>query len=199
MQKLSEKLRKRLPRIMLNLAVIFSIWFIATLISPAVQSLGAVIPGSQISAGFIIIISMIIVMGYFAISVSKDLLSIAEGISELLLTSTRLAREGEEANFRKAIKQVVIAVFLIILTPIIPGTFALIPVVGSTLATVIFFVFLAFSLSLFWDSGKVFYKTLSRYTEKIADVVAGEAEKIEAKAERAKPKAKPKPKRKKGK
>ncbi len=189
MQKLSEKLRKKLPRIMLNLAVMFSIWFIATLISPAVQSMGAAIPGSHMSAGFMIIISMIIVIGYFAISVSKDLVSLAEGISELLLTSTGLAREGEGANFRKAIKKVVIAVFLIVLTPIIPGTIALIPVAGPTLATIIFFAFLIFSLSLFWDSGKVFYKHLSRYTEKIADVVAGEAEKIEEKA-KLKPKRK---------
>lgn len=198
MQKLSEKLRKGLPRIMLNLAAIFLIWFIATLISPAVQSMGAVIPGSHMSAGFMIIISMIIVMGYFAISVSKDLISIAEGVSDLLLTSTRLAREGEEASFRRAIKELVIAVFLILLTPIIPGTIALIPVAGPTLATIIFFAFLIFSLSLFWDSGKVFYKHLSRYTEKIANVVAGEAEKIENKT-RARVKTKPRPKRKKGK
>lgn len=182
MSELGNKIRTKLPRIILNLAVMFSVWFIATLVAPAVQSLGAIIPGSQVSTGFLVVVSMVIVIAYFALAVVNDVLSIVETLADALVHLTPVIKETEANNLRKAAKELAIAVMLILLTPILPGTLALIPVIGPTFATVILFALVVAALSLFWAAGKILYKELSRYTGQIAEVVAGQAEKAEAKA-----------------
>ncbi|MFH0962015.1 MAG: hypothetical protein V1820_05000 [archaeon] len=179
MSELGNKIRTKLPRVILNLAVMFSIWFVATLISPAVQSLGAVIPGSQVSTGFLVIVSMVVVILYFAIAVIQDVVAIAETAAETFVHLTPMIKETEANSVKKAIKEIVIAILLVLLTPFIPGTLALIPVIGPTIATVVLFVLIGAALSLFWASGRIFYKELSRYTNHIADIVAGETEKLE--------------------
>lgn len=192
MSELGNAIRKKLPRIILNLAVLFCIWFIATLISPAVQSLGAVIPGSQVSTGFLVIVTMVIIMAYFAVSIIQDVMVIAEAAADTIVHSTPLIKPTEANDVKKAIKEVVMAIVLVLLTPFLPGTIALIPVLGPTLATVTLFVLVAAALGLFWAAGKILYKELSHYTNHIADVVAGEAEKYESKRKPAPKKGKKK-------
>jgi hypothetical protein len=196
MSELGNKIRQKLPRIILNLAVLFCLWFVTTLVSPAVQSLGAVIPGAQVSTGFLIIISMLVVMLYFAIAIIQDVLAIADAAAETIVHSTPLIKPQEASDLKKAIKEIVFAIVLVLLTPFLPGTLALIPVLGPTLATVLLFVLIAVALAMFWAAGKILYKELSKYTTHIADVVAGEEEKFEAKRVKPKAKSKAKPKQK---
>ncbi len=194
MTELGNRIRQKLPRIILNLAVLFSVWFIATLVSPAVQSLGSVIPGAQISTGFLVIASLIVVMLYFAIAVIQDVLALADTAAETIVGYAPLVRGSEAADLKKAIKEIVLALVLILLTPFLPGMLALIPVVGQMLATISIWFIVAVSLALFWAAGKILYKDLSKYTSHIADVVAGQEEKFESK--RPAPK-RPAPRRKK--
>jgi hypothetical protein len=181
MSELGNKIRQKLPKILLNLAVLFSVWFIATLISPAVQSLGSVIPGAQISTGFLIIASLIVVMMFFAIAVIQDTLAVADALAETLVHLAPLMKKEEASDIKKAIKEIVLALVLILLTPFLPGMLALIPVIGQMLATIAIWFIVIVSLALFWAAGKILYKELSKYTTHIAEVVAGEEEKLESK------------------
>lgn len=179
MSELGTAIRTKLPKIIVNSIVLFAIWFVAVLMFPTVRTLGDVIPGLQISAGVLAMVFFAAIFGWFAIRIVQDILNIADTISDTFVRFVPWVRQHKIADVKKGIKEIIVGLILILLTPFVTPIVGLAPILGPPLAMAVFIVFVVAALVLFWDAGKNLYSEIEAWADKISGTIAGEEELFE--------------------
>ncbi len=180
MSELGTAIRTKLPRIIVNSIVLFAIWFVAVLMLPMVGTLGSVIPGLQITAGLLVMVFFAAIFGWFAIRTVQEVLGLADAIADTFVRYVPWVRQHKIADVKKGIKEIIVGLILILLTPFVTPIVGLAPVLGAPLATVVFIVLVVSALALFWDAGKNLYSEIEAWAEKISGTIAGEEETFES-------------------
>ncbi len=179
MSELGTAIRTKLPRVIVNSIVLFAIWFLAVLMLPTVGTLGSVIPGLQITAGLMVMVFFVAIFGWFAIRTVQDVLGLADAIADTFVKFVPWVRQHKIADVKKGIKEIIVGLILILLTPFVTPIVGLAPVLGAPLATVVFVVLVVSALALFWDAGKNLYSEIEAWADKISGTIAGEEEMFE--------------------
>lgn len=179
MSELGAAIRTKLPRIIVNSIVLFAVWFLAVLVSPTVRTLGDVVPGLNISAGLLVLAIFVAIFGWFAIRIVQDVLGIADAIADTFVRFVPWVRHHKVSDVKKGIKEIIVGLLLILLTPFVTPVVGLAPVVGAPLALVVFLAMLVGALVLFWDAGKNLYSEIEVWADKISGTIAGEEEMFE--------------------
>lgn len=190
MQKLSTQIKAKVPAILTNVVLLFCIAMITVLMVPPLQGIGQSIPGTGIAAGMLLSAVLVIIGVYFALKIFTDILALTETASETFVNKFPWVKEGRQRDVQKAIKEIVASIIIVmILTPL--GTMmGTIPVVGPMVMPYVLPLVAISVLLLLFDAGKIFYVELNEWSQKVANLLAGEAEKLESKPAKSKAKKK---------
>ncbi len=186
MHKLAKQIKAKVPAILTNIVLLFAVYMVAVLLVPSLQGIGLSIPGLGMSAGVLLSAVLLIVGVYFGLKIFTDVLSLAETASETFVDMLPWVKEGREKDVQKAFKEIVAAIVVILLLQPLAQMVGLIPYIGVIITQYVVIAVVIGIVLLLFDAGKIFYVELNEWSKKVASTLAGEAEKLEEKAEKEK-------------
>jgi hypothetical protein len=167
-----EAIRRRFPRIVMNLIMAFIFWIMSVFIPPTVRSI--IIPGINTDASLLIWILTTVVMAIFLIRALSDALVLGDVVTDILVR--RLGIKEERSPKRAAREFIYIIIIVLIVTAVSP-ILAAIKDVGFYLTTAATYIGLAFVIILIYDIGRILYKIIEQKAELLADRLAQMTEK----------------------
>lgn len=168
----AEEIRRRFPRIIMNLVMTFIFWIIIAFVPQTVSSI--VVPGINVSADFLIWIVGVVFIVIFLIRALADALVLVDILTDVFVR--KLGMKKERSPSRAARDLVYIIVILLIVTAISP-ILATIKDVGNLLRTATTYIALGLIVVLIYDMGRILYKIIEQKAESVADRLAKMAEK----------------------
>lgn len=183
MHKLANQIKAKVPAILTNIVLLFGVYMVTVLLIPPLQGIGLAIPGFGMSAGMLLSFVMVIIGIYFALKVFTDVLALTETASETFVAKFPWVKEGRQRDVQKAIKEIVTSIVLVMIIGPIGTMITLAPYLGPVLAPYILIGIALAVLLLLFDAGKIFYVELNDWSQRVATMLAGEAEKLESKQE----------------
>jgi cation transport ATPase len=168
----SEEIRRRFPRIVMNLVIAFIFWIIGVFVPPTVSTV--VIPGIDMNADFLIWIVATIIMAIFLIRALSDALVLGDILTDVVVR--RLGIKEERSPKRAARDFIYIIIIILIVTAIHP-ILANIEEIGYLLTTAATYIALALIIVLIYDIGRILYRIIEQKADLLADRLAQMTEK----------------------
>lgn len=168
----AEEIRRRFPRIIMNLVMTFIFWIIIAFIPQTVSNI--IVPGINVNADFLIWIVGIVFIVIFLIRALADALVLVDILTDVFVR--KLGIKEERSPSRAARDLIYIIVILLIVTAVSP-ILATIKDVGNLLRTAATYIALGLIVVLIYDIGRILYKIIEQKAESVADRLAKMAEK----------------------
>jgi hypothetical protein len=170
---LSQEVRERLPRVILDFVAIIMTLIVAYLVIPISHSINFNVPGTAISAGLMVAVIFIVILAIIAFRILRDVGALLHpSVWTLFFQSVPGLEEPHKSLIRKAVHDLLYVVVVIILSYLITPLLVLIPGVGSSLAAAIPIVLAAIVIILLYDVGHLIYDEIAKSVQKITDKVA---------------------------
>lgn len=165
------EIRRRFPRIVMNLVMAFIFWIISAFIPPTVD---IVVPGLNTSASLLIWIVTTIVMAIFLIRALSDALVLGD-----ILTDVVVRRLGikEERSPKRAARDFIYIIIIILIATAISPVLAAVKDIGHILTTATTYIALGLIILLIYDIGRILYRITEQKAELLADRLAQMTEK----------------------
>jgi voltage-gated potassium channel len=168
----ADEIRVRMPKVLLNLMVIFGLFVAVTVVMPSLTALANLIPHGGRVMATILPLMVWIVIGLMAFSMLDDvrvLLGVMSGtLAELLPGQT----DGK--NARRAVKDILYAGAIVVLFTIIsPFTPGAPPLVRNGLSV----LGIALPIFFIYDASTILYRYVSVFVDRVSERIAGEVEK----------------------
>ena len=167
-----EEIRRRFPRIVMNLIMAIIFWIISVFIPPTLRSL--IIPGINTEASLLVWILTIVVMGIFLVRALSDALVLGDVLTDVLVK--RLGIKEERSPKRAAREFAYIIIIVLVVTALSP-LFATIQDVGYYLSTATIYIGLGLTIIFIYDIGRIIYKIIEEKADSFADLLAQRAQK----------------------
>jgi len=172
---LSQEIRERLPRIVLDFVSIIITLLVAYIVLPIAYSISFNVPVIGLSVGLAVAVIFLVILAVLVVRILRDTAALLHVSSHMLSKAVPGLEEHHENLIRKVARDffsvIVILILFYLLTPLI----VLIPGVGASLAAAIPIVLAALVVILLYDAGRLIYdeiaKEVHKVTEKIASVV----------------------------
>jgi cation transport ATPase len=167
-----EEIRRRFPRIIMNLVMAVIFWIIGVFVPPTVSTV--VIPGLNTNADFLIWTVATVVMAIFLIRALSDALVLGD-----ILTDVVVRRLGikEERSPKRAARDLIYIIIIILVVTALSPILASIEEIGYLLTTTATYIALALIIILIYDIGRILYRIVEQKAELLADRLAEMAEK----------------------
>lgn len=165
------EIRRRFPRIVMNLVMAFIFWMISAFIPPTVN---IIIPGLNTNASLLIWIVTTMVMAIFLIRALSDALVLGDIFTDVIIR--RLGIKNERSPKRAARDFIYIIIIILIATAISP-ILAAAKDIGDILTTAVTYIALGLIIMLVYDIGRILYKITEEKAELLADRLAQMTEK----------------------
>ena len=151
------EIRERLGRVLVNVGVLALVIIAFDLFIPGALAIIFLIPeqGLSITASFILL--SIIVTAFFALRVLLDLIRLLDLTTDYLIRHIPGFKSEKRISLKKALKELIIVLVLILSTPLITSAVVVMPQVGSWLTLTISSIFVVISVILIYDAGKTLY------------------------------------------
>ena len=167
------EIRKRLPRIIINITVAFMFWIISQLGPLFVK--GVVIPGISIPPPFdtvssIVGLTAMLIAVVFLVRAISDILFFVDISAEIIVRSLGIKEKRPLKRIARDFTYIILT--LLIATAASP-ILSPIPQVGAYLTAIVSIVALGIFLVLIYDIGKVVHGVLQEKTRRIADWISG--------------------------
>lgn len=162
-----EEIRRRLPRLVTNLIMAIIFWIISIFIPPTIPSL--IIPGINTEASTLVWILTMIIMGIFLIRGLTDALIIGDVLTDAI---TKKLGVKEEKSSKRAAKEFVYIIAIVLIVTAISPLLANIQDVGGYLSTGTIYIGLGLIILFIYDIGRIIYKIIEEKAEIFADYVA---------------------------
>ncbi len=169
-----DEIRRRLPRIIMNLVMAVIFWIIGIFIPPTVKNVA--IPGLDVNADLLIWIIATVIMAIFLIRALSDALVLGNILTDIVVR--RLGIKEEMSPRRAARDFIYIIIILLIATAIFP-VLAAVKEMGRILTAVTTYIALGLIILLIYDIGRILYKIIEQKAELLADHLAQMGEKTE--------------------
>ncbi|RLG99828.1 hypothetical protein DRO38_07260 [Candidatus Bathyarchaeota archaeon] len=166
-------MRRRLPRIVINITVAFLFWIISQ-IGPIFVK-GLVIPGINMPPPFDTVSSILgltatlIAMVFFVRAIS-DILFFVDLSAEIIVRSLGIK---ERRPLKRIARDLTYIILTLLLATAASPILSSIPQIGGYLTAIVSLVALGFFLILIYDIGKVIHEVLHEKTRRIADWISG--------------------------
>lgn len=168
-----EEIRRRFPRIIMNLVMVFIFWIISVVVPPTVSSI--TVPGINANLGFLVLIVTVVVMAIFLIRALSDALVLGDILVDIVVR--RLGIKEERSPKRAARDFVYIIIIILVVTAVSP----MLAIVNADLLNVaITYTALGLIILLIYDIGRILYKIIEQKAEFLADRLAQMGEKTES-------------------
>jgi hypothetical protein len=167
-----EEIRRRLPRIVMNLIMTLIFWVISVIIPPTLTSL--TIPGINTEASLLVWILTIVIMSIFLIRALSDALVLGDVLTDVLVK--RLGIKEERSSKRAAREFAYILITVLVVTAVSP-LLATIQNVGYYLSTATIYIGLGLTIIFIYDIGRIIYKIIEEKADSFADLLSQRAQK----------------------
>jgi uncharacterized RDD family membrane protein YckC len=167
-----EEIRRRFPRIVMNLIMALIFWIISVFIPPTLS--GLIIPGITTEASLLVWILMIVIMSIFVIRALSDALVLGDVLTDVLVK--RLGIKEERSPKRAAREFAYIIIIVLIVTAFSP-LLATIQDVGYYLSIATVYIGLGLVVIFIYDIGRIIYKIIEEKADSFADLLAQRAQK----------------------
>jgi hypothetical protein len=161
-----EEIRRRLPRLVTNLIMAIIFWIISVFIPPTLPSL--IIPGINTETSFLVWILTIIITAIFLIRALTDALVLGDVLTDAI---TRKLGVKEEQSSKKAARELVYIIAIILVVTAVSPLLAQIQDIGVYLSTVTVYIGLGLVILFIYDIGRTVYKIIEEKAESLADYV----------------------------
>ena len=172
MKAKGEEIRRRFPRIVMNLVMAVIFWIIGVFVPPTVSTV--VIPGLNTNADLLTWIVATVIMAIFLIRALSDALVLGDILTDVVVR--RLGIKGERSPKRAARDFIYIIIIILVVTALSP-ILANAEDIGYLLTTAATYVALALIIILIYDIGRIFYRIIEQKAELLADRLTQMAEK----------------------
>jgi hypothetical protein len=162
-----EEIRRRFPRIVMNLIMAIIFWIMSIFIPPPLRSI--VVPGIGVDASLLVWILTIVIMSIFLIRALSDSLVLGDILTDLLVK--RLGVKEERSPKRAAREFVYIIIIVLVVTAISP-LLAAIKDYGYYLGIAATYTGLGLVIIFIYDIGRIIYKIIEEKAESFADHLA---------------------------
>jgi cation transport ATPase len=167
-----EEIRRRFPRIVMNLVMAVIFWIIDVFVPPTVSTV--VIPGLNTNAGLLTWIVVTVIMAIFLIRALSDALVLGDILTDVVVR--RLGIKEERSPKRAARDFIYIIIIILVVTALSP-ILANVTDIGHLLTTAATYVALALIIILIYDMGRILYRIIEQKAELLADRLTQMAEK----------------------
>jgi hypothetical protein len=162
-----EEIRRRLPRLVTNLIMAIIFWIISAFIPPRLPSL--IIPGINTEASTLFWVLTMAIMAIFLIRALTDALVLGDVLTDVL---TRKLGVREEKSSKRAAREFVYIIVIVLVVTAIAPLLETIQDVGSYLSTVAVYIGLGLVILFIYDIGRTVYKIIEEKAESFADYVS---------------------------
>ena len=175
-RSIRSEVRRRLPRILINVIVAFLFWIISQ-IGPLFVK-GIIIPGINLPPPFNTVSSIIgltatLVMILFLIRAVSDILFFTDVSTEIFLKTLGIK---EKRPLKRAARDITYIILTLLLVTAASPILSSIPQVGGYLNAILSFSALGIFLILIYDIGRVIHEVLSEKTRRMADWISNHVE-----------------------
>jgi cation transport ATPase len=164
MREKGEEIRRRLPRLFMNIIIGFIFWMMSVFIPPTLSEI--TIPGIGTQASFLVWILMIIVMGIFLIRILSDALILGDIFTDVFVSKIGIK---EERSPKRAAREVVYIIVIVLVVTAISPIVSTIQDYGFYLSTGITYIGLGLVIVFIYDIGRILYTIIENKAESIAD------------------------------
>lgn len=171
MKAKGEEIRRRFPRIVMNLVMAIIFWIIGIFVPPTVSTV--VIPGLNTNADLLTWIVATLIMAIFLIRALSDALVLGDILTDIVVR--RLGIKEERSPKRAARDFIYIIIIILVVTAINP-ILANVEKTGYSLRAATY-VALALIIILIYDIGRILYRIVEQKAELFADRLAQMTEK----------------------
>ena len=162
MKARDEEIRRRFPRIVMNLVMAVIFWIIGAFVPPTVDTV--VVPGLDINADFLVLIVATVVMAIFLIRALSDALVLGDILADFVVR--RLGVKEERSPKRAARDFIYIIVIVLVVTAVSP---VLSTVSGDFVNIAVTYIALGLIILLIYDIGRILYRIVEQKAELLAD------------------------------
>jgi len=175
-RSIRSEVRRRLPRILINVIVAFLFWIISQ-IGPLFVK-GIIIPGINLPPPFNTVSSIIgltatLVMILFLIRAVSDILFFTDVSTEIFLKTLGIK---EKRPLKRAARDITYIILTLLLVTAASPILSSIPQVGGYLNAILSISALGIFLILIYDIGRVIHEVLSEKTRRMADWISNHIE-----------------------
>lgn len=174
MKTKSEEIRRRFPRIVMNLVMTFIFWIMSAFIPPTIQ--GTPIPGLNADAGFLVWIVTMVIMAIFLIRALADALVLGDFLTDIVVKRLGIK---EELSPRRAARDFIYIIVIILIATALSPIVGTVENLGHILTAVTTYVALGLIIVLIYDIGRIIYRIIEQKAELLADRLARIVEKDE--------------------
>lgn len=169
-----EEIRRRFPRIVMNLVMAVIFWIISAYVPQTVS--GIVIPGVNANADFLILVVTIIITAIFLIRALSDALVLGD-----ILTDIFVRRLGirEERSPKRAARDLIYIIIIILIATAISPILASVEEIGHILAAATTYVALGLIILFIYDIGRILHRIVEQKAELFAERLARMTDKDE--------------------
>jgi uncharacterized protein YoxC len=176
---LSQEIRDRLPRIVLDFVAIIITLFVAYIVLPIAYAISFNVPVIGLSVGLAVAVIFLVILAILVVRILRDTAAMLHLGSHMLSKAVPGLEEHQQNLIRRVARDffsvVVILILFYVLTPFI----VLIPGVGASFAAAIPLILAAVVIILLYDAGRLLYDEIAKSVHKVTDKIASVVEESE--------------------
>ena len=167
MKSKKEEIRRRFPRITMNLLMAFIFWIISAFVPPTVTNIA--IPGFDFNASLLIWIVTTVIMAIFLIRALADTLVLGDILTDIVIRRLGIK---EEMSPKRAARDLIYIIIIILIVTAVSPILTTIENIGGTLTIAATYIALGLIIVLIYDMGRILYRIIESKAELLADRLA---------------------------
>jgi hypothetical protein len=172
---LLNEIRTRVFRILVNTGIMVITMVTLNLFLPGALSLVVLIPQQGLTFTTALVLLLIVIVTFFALRVLLDVIRLVDLMSIRFVNQIPGLRSEPKISIKRALKEIVIVLVVILVATTASPFLLLIPNVGGWFSLGLSIVLLAVCIILIYDAGKtlyaVFQSGIQLFVDKLADAV----------------------------
>ena len=167
------EIRTRVFRILVNSGIMVIITVAFNLFLPGALSLVFLIPQQGLTFTTALVLLLIVIVTFFALRVLLDLIRLVDLMSNRFVKQIPGLRSERKISIKRALKEIVLVLVLILAATASSPLLLLIPNVGGWVSFGLSLVLLAVCIILIYDAGKTLYAVFQSGIQLFVDKLAG--------------------------
>lgn len=161
---------RKIPRLIISITIAVIFWIGSMVVPPLFG--GVNVPGINVSGSFFIWGGLMLITAIFVIRALADALSIADVLTDFLM---RHLGAKEDRSLKRVGRDAIYIIIIILLAEASIPFLSSVPEVGNMLRGTVSLVAFGLIILLVYDIGRIFYRTMEKKADALADLLAKRA------------------------
>jgi hypothetical protein len=175
----SQEIRERLPRLVLDFVAIVVILFVAYIVIPIASAISFSVPVIGLSVGLAVAVVFLVILAILAVRILRDAAVMVHHGSHMLAKVVPGLEEHHQNLIRKVVRDFFSVVVILILFYLLAPFIVLLPGIGASLAAAIPLVLAAVVIIFLYDAGRLLYEEVAKSVHEASDKIASRVEELE--------------------